>query len=155
MAAGGDGASGELAPQVTLRVASVPRVDVFAELAVRTGCGIYDVIDELISPNYLSHGLPMSISGPQEYRQTIETFRSGFPDLYMLVEEQIAEGDQVSNQGYITGTHRGEFLGVAASGQQIKVNVISMWRFENNKVVENWVQIDFMGLMQQIGAVPP
>ena len=120
--------------------------------------GFYDVIDELISPNYVSHGLPKSLTksmnGPQGFRQIIETIRSGFPDLYMLVEEQIAEGDQVSNQGYITGTHRGEFLGVPASGQQIKVNVISIWRFENSKVLENWVQIDFMSLMQQIGAIP-
>ena len=120
--------------------------------------GFYDVIDELISPNYVSHGLPKSLTksmnGSQGFRQTIETIRSGFPDLYMLVEEQIAEGDQVSNQGYITGTHRGEFLGVPASGQQIKVNVISIWRFENSKVLENWVQIDFMSLMQQIGAIP-
>ena len=115
--------------------------------------GIYDVIDELIAPNYVSHGLPMSINGPQGLRQSIETFRSAFPDLYMLVEEQIADGDQVSNQGYITGTHRGEFLGVPASGEQIKVNVISIWRFENSKVVENWVQIDYMSLMRQIGAV--
>ena len=116
--------------------------------------GNYDVIDEVIAPNYVSHGLPMSVNGPQEFRQSIEIFRSAFPDLYMLVEEQIADGDQVGNQGYITGTHRGEFLGVPASGQQIKVNVISIWRLENSKVVENWVRIDFMGLMQQIGAAP-
>ena len=116
--------------------------------------GNYDVIDEVISPNYVSHGLPMSVNGPQEFRQSIEIFRSAFPDLYMLVEEQIADGDQVGNQGYITGTHRGAFLGVPASGQQIKVNVISIWRLENSKVVENWVRIDFMGLMQQIGAAP-
>ena len=116
--------------------------------------GNYDVIDEVIAPNYVSHGLPMSVNGPQEFRQSIEIFRSAFPDLYMLVEEQIADGDQVGNQGYITGTHRGAFLGVPASGQQIKVNVISIWRLENSKVVENWVRIDFMGLMQQIGAAP-
>ena len=116
--------------------------------------GIYDVIDELIAPDYVSYGLPMSINGPQGLRQSIETFRLAFPDLYMLVEEQIADGDQVSNQGYITGTHRGEFLGVPASGQQIKVNVISILRFEDSKVMESWVQIDFMSLMQQIGAVP-
>lgn len=116
--------------------------------------GIYDVIDELVAPNYVSHGLPMSINGPQEFRQSIEIFRSAFPDLYMLVEEQIADGDRVSNQGYITGTHRGEFLGVPASGQQIKVNVISIWRFQDSKVAESWVQIDLISLMRQIGAVP-
>ena len=116
--------------------------------------GFYDVIDELVAPDFVSHGLPMSINGPQEFRKSIETFRSAFPDLYMLVEEQIADGDLVSNQGYITGTHRDEFLGVPASGQQIKVNVISMWRFEDSKVTESWVQLDLMGLMQQIGAVP-
>lgn len=116
--------------------------------------GIYDVIEELVAPNYVSHGLPMSMNGPQGFRKGIETFRSAFPDLYMLVEEQIAEGDQVSNQGYITGTHRDEFLGVPASGQQIKVNVISIWRFENSQVAESWTQIDLLNLMQQIGAVP-
>lgn len=120
--------------------------------------GMYGVIDELIAPDYVAHGMPQkmpsSVNGPQEFRQTVEAFRSAFPDLYMLVEEQIAEGDRVSDQGYITGTHRGEFLGVPPSGQQIKVNVISIWRLENNKVVENWVQMDLMSLMQQIGAVP-
>ncbi len=116
--------------------------------------GIYDVIDELVAPNYVSHGLPMAVSSPQEFRKSIETFRLAFPDLYMLVEEQIADGDRVSNQGYITGTHRAEFLGVPASGQQIKVNVISIWRFEDSKVAESWIQIDLLSLMQQIGAVP-
>jgi len=116
--------------------------------------GIYDVIDELVAPDYVSHGLPTSLNGPQGFRKNIETFRSAFPDLYMLVEEQIADGDRVSNQGYITGTHRAEFLGVPASGQQIKVNVISIWRFEDSKVAESWTQIDLMSLMQQIGAVP-
>ena len=72
----------------------------------------------------------------------------------MLVEEQLADGDRVTNQGYITGTHRAEFLGVPPSGNQIKVNVISIWRFEDSKVAESWVQIDFMSLMRQIGAVP-
>ena len=115
--------------------------------------GIYDVIDEVVATNYVSHGLPMAINGPQGFRKSIETFRSAFPDLYMLVEEQISDSDQVSNQGYITGTHRGEFLGVPASGQQIKVNVISIWRFEDSKVAESWVQMDLMSLMQQIGAV--
>ncbi len=116
--------------------------------------GMYDVIDELVAPNYVSHGLPMSVNGPQEFRESIETFRSAFPDLYMLVEEQIADGDRVSNLGYLTGTHRAEFLGIPASGQQIKVNVISIWRFEDSKVAESWVQMDLMSLMQQIGAAP-
>lgn len=115
--------------------------------------GSYDVLDEVVASNYVSHGLPMPINGPEGFRQGVEAFRSAFPDLYMLVEEQIAEGDQVSDQGYLTGTHRGEFLGVPASGQQIKVNLIAIWRIENSMVVENWIQIDLMSLMQQIGAI--
>ena len=115
--------------------------------------GMYDVINELVAPNFQAHGLPMSVYGPEEFRNSIKTFRAAFPDLYMLVEEQIADGDRVSNQGYITGTHRAEFLGVPASGEQIKVNVISIWRFEEGKLAEIWLQLDNLSLMQQIGAV--
>ena len=115
--------------------------------------GMYDVINELAAPNFKAHGLPLPVNGPEGFRNSIETFRSGFPDLYMLVEEQIADGDRLSNQGYITGTHRAEFLGVPASGEQIKVNVISIWRFEEGKLAEIWLQLDLLSLMQQIGAV--
>jgi steroid delta-isomerase-like uncharacterized protein len=115
--------------------------------------GSYDVIGEVVAQNYVSHGLPMPVNGPEGFRQSVEVFRLAFPDLYMLIEEQIAEGDRVSDQGYLTGTHRGEFLGVAASGQQIKVNLIAIWRIENSMIVENWIQIDVMSLMQQIGAI--
>ena len=115
--------------------------------------GMYDVINEVTAPNFKAHGLPMPVKGPQEFRNSIETFRTGFPDLYMLVEEQIADGDRVCNQGYITGTHRAEFLGVPASGEQIKINVISIWRFEEGKLAEIWLQLDRLSLMQQIGAI--
>jgi len=115
--------------------------------------GLYDVINELAAPNFKSHGLPMPVNGPEEFRNSIETFRAAFPDLYMLVEEQIADGERVTNQGYITGTHRAEYLGVPASGEQIKVNVISIWRFEEGKLAEIWLQLDNLSLMQQIGAV--
>ena len=114
---------------------------------------MYDVINELTAPNFKAHGLPMPVNGPQEFRDSIAAFRAGFPDLYMLVEEQIADGDRVSNQGYITGTHRAEFLGVPASGEQIKINVISIWRFEEGKLAEIWLQLDRLTLMQQIGAI--
>jgi predicted ester cyclase len=54
----------------------------------------------------------------------------------------------------MTGTHRGEFMGIPATNKSVKVSYIDLWRVENGKFVENWVQLDMLGLMQQLGVVP-
>jgi predicted ester cyclase len=53
-----------------------------------------------------------------------------------------------------TGTHRGEFMGVPASGASVDVDFIDIWRIENGLLSESWVRMDLLGLMQQVGAVP-
>jgi hypothetical protein len=63
-------------------------------------------------------------------------------------------GDKVVTRGYFTGTHKGEFRGIQATGRQFKISYIDIWLLEGGKIVENWVQLDQLGLMQQIGAIP-
>jgi predicted ester cyclase len=75
--------------------------------------------------------------------------------MHVTLEDEIAEGDKVITRGYFSGTHQGEFQGIPPTGKQIKVSYIDIWRVENGKLVENWIQMDMVGLLQQLGVIPP
>lgn len=81
-------------------------------------------------------------------------FLAGFPDLRVVIEDEIAEGDRVVTRGQMQGTHQGDFLGIPATGKRIDIAYIDIWRLENGKAVENWVQMDMLGMMQQLGVAP-
>ena len=112
------------------------------------------VYDEIIAPGYVNHNFPAPTSGPEGMKQVIGLFQAGFPDLRVIVEDVVAEADKVATRGYFTGTHRGEFNGIPATGKAVKVTYSDTWRVEGNRLVENWVQMDLMGLMQQLGVIP-
>jgi predicted ester cyclase len=113
------------------------------------------VFDELIAPNFVVHDSPLgTVQGPEGFRQVIETFRKSFPDLHVKFEQELADGDYVIHRGYVTGTHKGEFQGMAPTGKKFNIKTLDIWRVANGKAVENWVQMDMLGLMQQLGLVP-
>ncbi len=116
--------------------------------------GNLGVVDESIAPNYVNHNLPAPTPGPEGFKLIITMFRTAFPDLEATVEDVIAEGNQVARRGTWRGTHRGEFNGIPATGKQVTVSYIDIWHAENGKLVENWVQMDMIGLMQQLGVIP-
>ena len=113
-----------------------------------------DVFDEIIAPHYVNHDLPAPAPGPDGLRQVVGMFKAGFPDLHATVEAAIAEGDQVATRGNITGTHNGPFMNIPPTGKSIKITYNDIWRIENGQAVENWVQMDMLGLMQQLGVIP-
>ena len=113
------------------------------------------VFDELIASDFVIYDPPPGIPPDREgFRQLIETFRNSFPDLHVTFEAEFADGDYVIHRGYGTGTHTGEFQGIPPTGKQFKINIIHIWRVANGKAVENWVQMDMLGLMQQLGVIP-
>jgi predicted ester cyclase len=81
-------------------------------------------------------------------------FKGGFPDLRVTVEATYSDGDVVGSRGTITGTHQGDFMGVPPTGRSVSFRYLDLWRIEDGRFVETWVQMDTMGLMQQLGAVP-
>jgi steroid delta-isomerase-like uncharacterized protein len=113
-----------------------------------------DVFDELLAPSYHNHNMPAPSPGPTGMKQVLAMFTEAFPDLQITIEQMIAEGDRVATQGAWKGTHKGVFMGVPATGKSVSVGYIDVWRMENGKAVENWVQMDLLGLMQQLGVVP-
>ena len=76
-------------------------------------------------------------------------------DFRVTVENIVAEGDKVALHLTWGGTHKGEFAGIAPTGKQATMTVINIYRVEGGKIAEQWAVADMLGLMQQLGAVPP
>ena len=113
-----------------------------------------DVFDELIAPSYVNHDIPAPTPGLDGFKMVIGMFLAAFPDMRVTIEEELAEGNKVITRGYFTGTHKGDFQAIPPTGKQIKVRYIDIWLVENGKLVENWVRLDELGMLQQLGVVP-
>lgn len=125
---------------------------------------IYDVIatgdadraDELMAEDLIEHEEPPPGTPPgrEGFKDFVRRIKAGFPDLEVHVEDMTEDGDKVWARVRITGTHTGEFMGVAPSGNRVEFDVIDIARFEDGIGVEHWGVGDVMALMRQIGAVP-
>ena len=122
------------------------------------GCsqGRLDLVDELYSPDYITHSLPPDLPPTREgLKMFIQALREGIPDLDCPLEEVVAEGNRVAGRFSLRGTHAGTLLGNPATGKSIDVGVMVIARFnETGKWIEDWNCWDQLGLLQQIGALP-
>jgi steroid delta-isomerase-like uncharacterized protein len=116
------------------------------------GNGEIDRVLDLLGGDYVSHGF--GGGGRENLRQSLEGFRAAFPDLTFTVEDTITEGDKVAVKTTFRGTHRGQFAGVAASGNPIEVGGCDVFRVRDGKIVEAWWLGDSGSMLMQIGAVP-
>jgi len=98
--------------------------------------------------------MPMSTPGPEGLDQLVDMFFSAFPDMHIVVEDVVAEADKAASRGYFTGTHRGTFMNVPPTGKAIKAEFIDIWKAHNGRLIENWVQMDTLGILVQLGVVP-
>src|SRR5215210_5337532 len=116
--------------------------------------GNLDAVEEIFSPDYVSHE-PTSgeVRGIEGARQFAATFREAFPDLQNTIEDMIAEGEKVSARFTMRGTHKGDLRSIAPSGREVTMTGIDMIRLEEGKMVEDRVEVDQLGMMQQLGAI--
>lgn len=111
------------------------------------------VLNEVMAPRVVDHDpAPDQGPGPEGFIQFFTKFRTAFPDLAVAVDHMVADEDNVSIAYTITGTHKGDFMGVPATGRRIKARGVQIGRFENGKMVERWGSSDQLGILQQIGA---
>jgi steroid delta-isomerase-like uncharacterized protein len=118
--------------------------------------GNLDVADEIFD-RYLAHQSDGSVleRGPEDVKRFTGEFRGAFPDFHTTIEDMVAEGDKVVTRWRAGGTHRGEFRGIAPTGEEIEITGIGIFRFsEEGKVVESWDNFDQLGMMRQLGAIP-
>jgi steroid delta-isomerase-like uncharacterized protein len=109
---------------------------------------------DLLHPDYINHDFPAPAPGVEGWKMVNAMFRAAFPDMRVVIEDTIAEDNKVAARGYFTGTHTGAFMGIPATGKAVRVKYMDVWAIEAGKLKENWVQMDLLGLMQQLGVVP-
>jgi steroid delta-isomerase-like uncharacterized protein len=116
---------------------------------------IHEVIAERFAPDFVNHSAPPGLPPTREGNELFSTaFRQAFPDYQVTIHEVIVEGDKVVTRKTFTGTHRGEWMGVPASGRQISFGGIDIVRIAGGKVVEHWAEFNMLRLLQQIGEPP-
>jgi len=114
------------------------------------------VVEELYAPNFVLHDpAAPGVQGPEGLKQLITMNRTGFPDLKLAVVDQIAEGDKVVTHWTGTGTHQGEMMGIPATGKQGTVTGTTISRIAGGKIVEETTNWDTLGMLQQLGVIPP
>ena len=119
--------------------------------------GRVEAIEEMFDENGIAHGLSDDpenpIRGPQEFRPFYTVFREAFPNMMIVVEDVVAEGDKVAARCSVRAKHEGEFLGRAATQAPVEFTGITIVRIYNDKIVEAWNNFDFMQLHKQVGLI--
>ena len=117
--------------------------------------GKLDLIDELLSENFVEHEEFPGISQDREgVKQFFAMLRAAFPDVTMTPEHIVVEDDIAVGNVKVRGTHQGEFMGIPASGRSIDVREVDVVRFEGDVAVEHWGAFDAIHLLEQLGASP-
>ena len=113
----------------------------------------FSVRDEVLSSTFVAHfpGHP-PIQGIDAFRQFTAAFFTAFPDLTTTIEDLMAEGDKVAVRQTWRGTHTTDFLHIPPTGKQVTFTSIEIYRVSGGKLAEEWVEIDMLGLLQQLGA---
>ncbi len=117
--------------------------------------GNFGLIDELIAPEFVEHyaqpGVPPTREG---FMQVAMALRSAFPDLHYTVEDAIEAGDKIVHRLAASGTMKGDFLGIPATGTRASWTEIHIGRVANERLVEHWGLVDQLGMFVQLGIVP-
>lgn len=117
--------------------------------------GDLDAYLQLYDESVVLHGYPPQI--PPNFEGATMFYGAllgGLPDAQVIIEDLLAEGDEVAVRFTLRGTHQGELMGVPATGKQLAMAGTAILRFANGKCVERWQNADDLGLMQQLGAIP-
>ena len=116
----------------------------------------FRVRDEVLADNFVAH-FPghAPIHGIEAFREFTSAFFTAFPDLKAAIEDLVAEGDKVAVRQTWRGTHTSDFLRIPPTGKQVTFTSIEVYRVSGGKLAEEWVELDMLGLLQQLGVIPP
>jgi steroid delta-isomerase-like uncharacterized protein len=119
--------------------------------------GRADAIAKMLAENAVAHGLSddaaKPLRGPAGFLPFHAQFREAFPNIEVVVEDTIAEGDKVVARCSVRGKHVGDSLGFKATGTQAEFDGITIARVKDGKIVEAWNNFDFMKMYKQLGAL--
>lgn len=114
--------------------------------------GVFDVP---YTKDFVGHGSRGRTFTHEQGRQEAIGWREAFPDLVVVVDHVVADGDKVAVRWTARGTNTGSGNGIPATGRAVETSGIALFRFEHGAVAEEWVSSDTLGLMRQLGLLPP
>ena len=112
-----------------------------------------DSLDALMAPDFVLHMNAKRMQGRKAGKQVIEDETKAFPDLQVAIEDIVAEGDKVCVRLHETATHRGEYRGLAPTGNKLAYTVVAIWRLVEGQIVEGWIAYDQLDFLKQLGAI--
>jgi predicted ester cyclase len=112
-----------------------------------------DRLAAYLAPDVIVHapGVPAGLAGTW---QLVASYLSAFPDLHLSIDTLLALDGELLARLTATGTHTGRFLGVAPTGRRVSVGAFECWRLRDGRCTEHWLQLDLLGLLQQLGDGP-
>ena len=117
--------------------------------------GNFGLIDELIAPDFVEHSVQPGVPPTRDgFMQLAIALRSAFPDVHYTVEDAIEAGDKIVHRLAASGTMKGDFLGIPATGTRATWTEIHIGRVADGRLVEHWGLVDQLGMFVQLGIVP-
>jgi len=115
-----------------------------------------ELFDEIISPSHALHDstLTGSAVGPEAYKRQVTRFVTAFPDLRFTVQDIVGEKEKLAVAWTISGTHKGEYMGIPSTNKKVSADGITIHHIVNGKIMDSYVSWDALGMIRQLGAVP-
>jgi len=116
--------------------------------------GNAEAVDKLATHDFVPHSWPSVAPGAESLKQAVRRVSAALSDVRMKIEDMIAEDDKVAVRLTAHGTHRGDFMGLTATGKQYSISETHIFHMRDGKVAEHWRDADMLGLMRQLGGLP-
>jgi steroid delta-isomerase-like uncharacterized protein len=116
--------------------------------------GDFGSLPGILAPDYHLHFDGMPLLDSQGAAGFFQGFFAAFPDVHHEILDQIAEGNLVASRITVHGTHRGDFMGIPPTDREISIGAINLHRVIDDRIAEQWINADSLGMLQQLGAVP-
>jgi predicted ester cyclase len=117
--------------------------------------GKFGLLDELLTPDFVDHypqpGVPPTREG---LKQSVIALKTAFPDLHYVVEDAVECGDRIVHRLTASGTMKGDFMGMPATGKRATWTEIHIGRGVNGRLTEHWGLVDRLDMLVQLGIVP-
>lgn len=113
----------------------------------------YSAMRELVHADYVYRSPDQELHGPEALEDLLTGYRTGLPDMNTAVDDLVVSGDKVVISVTLTGTHKGDLMGIPATGNQVTVHGMVLSRLEDGKIIEEWEMLDMLGMFQQLGGL--
>jgi steroid delta-isomerase-like uncharacterized protein len=121
-----------------------------------TGIEFDRVVDGKIDEAWVSYHLfTDSALDPERVKRVLTMIQGAFPDLHVAHADSVTEGDKVAFRWMMSGTHQGELLGVAPTGERVVVMGMDIVRISDDEILDYWGEFDVMGMLRQLGITSP